>query len=125
MTARYINTDPISKSDLAALRRHYDRELSPLYESINAQKPVNAIGTSGTLENIAAMCGSPTGSNGDKDQHGIIERGKFEKLLAELIDSDTKQRSKIRGLDDQRKDQIVAGAVLVGELFEKLKLKRI
>jgi exopolyphosphatase / guanosine-5'-triphosphate,3'-diphosphate pyrophosphatase len=125
MTARYVNTDPISKSDLAALRRHYDRELSPLYESINAQKPVNAIGTSGTLENIAAICGSPASSNGDKAQHGVIERGKFEKLLCELIDSDTKDRAKIRGLDDQRKDQIIAGAVLVGALFDKLNLKRI
>lgn len=125
MTARYVNTDPISKSDLAGLRRHYDRELAPLYESINAQKPVSAIGTSGTLENIAAMCGSPPASNGDKSQHGVIERGKFEQLLAELIESDTRQRSKIRGLDDQRKDQIIAGAVLVGELFEKLHLKRI
>lgn len=125
MTARYVHTDPISPQDLAALRRHYDRELSPLYDSINAIKPISAIGTSGTLENLAAMCGSPTVTNGDKDVHGIIERGKFEKLLAELIESDTKHRAKMRGLDDQRKDQIVAGAVLVGELFTKLKLKRI
>ena len=54
----------------------------------------------------------------------VIERARFDKLLAELIESDTKERAKIRGLDDQRKDQIVAGAVLVGELFERLDLKR-
>jgi exopolyphosphatase/guanosine-5'-triphosphate,3'-diphosphate pyrophosphatase len=125
MTAKFVHTDPISPQDLASLRRYYDRELSSLYESINSAKPISAIGTSGTLENIAAMCGSPMGTNGDNDAQAIIERGKFEKLLAELIKSDTKQRSKIRGLDDGRKDQIVAGAVLVGELFEKLKLKRI
>jgi exopolyphosphatase/guanosine-5'-triphosphate,3'-diphosphate pyrophosphatase len=77
--------------------------------------PVATIGTSGTLENIAAMCGTP-----DK-----IERDAFDKLMGQLIDSDTKSRSKIKGLDDQRKDQIVAGALLVGDIFERLELKRI
>jgi len=45
--------------------------------------------------------------------------------MGHLIDSDTKSRAKIKGLDDQRKDQIVAGAVLVGEIFERLSIKRI
>lgn len=31
----------------------------------------------------------------------------------------------MRGLDDQRKDQIIAGVLLVRELFERLKIKRI
>src|SRR3954468_7822151 len=57
MTAKYVNTDPISKSDQEALRRNYNRELAPLVASIAALNPINAIGTSGTLENIAAMCG--------------------------------------------------------------------
>jgi exopolyphosphatase/guanosine-5'-triphosphate,3'-diphosphate pyrophosphatase len=125
MTAKFVHTDPISPDDLAALRRHYGRELAPLYAQITALRPVRAIGTSGTLENIAAMCGSPLSTNGDKAAHGGIDRSRFEKMLPELIKSDAKDRSKMCGLDDQRKDQIVAGAVLVGDLFDKLKLKRI
>ena len=61
------------------------------------------------------MCGTP-----DK-----IEREQFDKLMSDLIDSDTKSRAKIKGLDDQRKDQIVAGALLIGEIFERLQIKRI
>jgi exopolyphosphatase/guanosine-5'-triphosphate,3'-diphosphate pyrophosphatase len=115
MTARYVKSDPISKDDLRALRRHYESELAPVMDQIRNQDPVDAIGTSGTLENIAAMCGDPH----------RIERGAFDKLIGVLIDSDTKARGKIKGLDDQRKDQIVAGAVLVGEVFERLNLKQI
>jgi exopolyphosphatase/guanosine-5'-triphosphate,3'-diphosphate pyrophosphatase len=135
MTARYVNEDPIGTSDLAALRRHYDRELTPLCEQIRALRPVCAIGTSGTLENIAAMCGTSASSNGSgapfvgpssgNTRHGAIERPAFEKLLKELIKSNSKERSRMPGLDDQRKDQIVAGAALVGELFDRLNLKRI
>jgi exopolyphosphatase / guanosine-5'-triphosphate,3'-diphosphate pyrophosphatase len=115
MTARYVKSDPICKDDLRALRKHYDSELSSVVEQIAKQNPVAAIGTSGTLENIAAMCGDPQ----------QIDRDSFDKLMSDLIDSDTKSRAKIKGLDDQRKDQIVAGAVLVGEIFDRLNLKQI
>jgi exopolyphosphatase/guanosine-5'-triphosphate,3'-diphosphate pyrophosphatase len=83
------------------------------------------IGTSGTLENIAAMCGTPHESNNGDGPGGIIERGPLEKLVDELLKSRTKDRAKMRGLDDQRKDQIIAGALLVRELFDRLKIKRI
>ena len=74
MTARFVHSDPISKSDREALQRHYDRELGPLCASILALKPVAVIGTSGTLENIAAMCGSPGTSEGNgTSSPGVIE----------------------------------------------------
>lgn len=127
VTAKFVHSDPISKSDRDALQRHYDRELAPLSANILALKPVAAIGTSGTLENIAAMCGtSSTSSEGNgSSSPGTIERDKFDKLLDVLLVSRTNERARMRGLDDGRKDQILAGAMLVGELFERLQLKRI
>lgn len=124
MTARFVHTDPIAEAELNALRRHYDRELRPLVQSVARLKPVKCIGTSGTLENIAAMCGSVAQTNGDGSP-AVIERPSVERLLARLVESDARQRAQIRGLDDQRKDQIVAGVVLVDELMRRLKLKRI
>jgi exopolyphosphatase/guanosine-5'-triphosphate,3'-diphosphate pyrophosphatase len=117
-----VKSDPISKEDLRAIRRHFETELATLIPQIKNLGPVAAIGTSGTLENIAAMCGSTEESD---ISFATIERDAFDTLMGELIDSDTKSRSKIKGLDDQRKDQIVAGALLVGEIFERLQIKRI
>ena len=125
MTAQFVKSDPISERELLQLRKHYEHELSGVAEQIKSLRPVKAIGTSGTLENLAAMCGSLPPSNGNAQPRQAIERHAFEKLLAELLESRTKDRAHIRGLDDQRKDQIVAGAVLVGELFNRLHLKRI
>jgi exopolyphosphatase / guanosine-5'-triphosphate,3'-diphosphate pyrophosphatase len=124
MTATFVKSDPINKADYQALRHFYDGELSPLCKSIGALKPVKVIGTSGTLENIAAMCGSEPSHNGH-ERYAVIERGPFEKMFEELLDSSAKDRAKLRGLDDQRRDQIVAGAVLVNELFQRLSMKRI
>jgi exopolyphosphatase / guanosine-5'-triphosphate,3'-diphosphate pyrophosphatase len=124
MTARFVKSDPISEEDHRHLLKHFDKELTPLIDQIEPLHPVKVIGTSGTLENLAAMCGSEPHQNGH-DHPQVIERARFEKLLAELLESRAKDRARIRGLDDQRKDQIVAGAVLVNELFRRLKLKRI
>lgn len=125
MTAQFVHSDPISDEDQKHLLKLYDKELAPLIKHIEALHPVKVIGTSGTLENLAAMTGSEPPHNGDSGHHQIIERSRFEKLLAQLLDSRTKDRARIRGLDDQRKDQIVAGALLVSELFRRLRLRRI
>src|SRR5436190_12502357 len=55
MTAKYVTSDPVSPADLKALAAHYDRELTPICNQVLAMQPVAAIGTSGTIENLAAM----------------------------------------------------------------------
>ncbi|HVT87995.1 MAG TPA: Ppx/GppA phosphatase family protein [Tepidisphaeraceae bacterium] len=123
MTAQYVKSDPISDQDQKKLLKHFDDVLDPLAGDILALKPVKAIGTSGTLEAMATMCGAH--SNGNGHSTTVIERAEFESLIARLLKSDSDDRSSMRGLDDQRRDQIVAGALLVDQLFNRLHLRRI
>lgn len=122
MTARYIKSDPVDAKELAALLRHYRQELGPLCESIRALSPVRVLGSSGTMENLAAMCGSAAKSNGDGAP--VIERGEIDALTSRLLESRAKERAVMTGLDAKRQDQIIAGAVLVRELFQQLDLKK-
>lgn len=117
MTAKFVHSDPIDGKELVALKSHFDRELAPICDSIAELKPVKAIGTSGTLQSIAQLCAHLKGG-----EARVIERGTLAKLLSKLIDTTSKQRAKIPGLDDQRKDQIIAGVLLTHQVFEKLKL---
>ena len=130
MTATYVKSDPIAPADLKALQAHYDRELTPICEQVQSHKPAQALGTSGTLENLAAMCATLAvipGHGGSPGHHhgGVIEREPLNKLLGRLLSSTTAERAMMKGLDDQRKDQIIAGAVLVSELFKRLNLDRL
>ncbi|HRK29721.1 MAG TPA: Ppx/GppA phosphatase family protein [Tepidisphaeraceae bacterium] len=125
LTARFVKSDPMSKDDRKAMARHFEKELGPLFEDIRRLKPASVIGTSGTLENIAQLC---DGMFAEADEHGLIgtiERGRFDKLLDKLVDATQAERASMRGLDDQRKDQILAGALMVKEVFERLGVKRI
>lgn len=127
MTARFVKSDPISDEDRLALLKHYEHELTPICEQIAALKPIGAIGTSGTLENLAAMCcpdATAAVGNGS-DPQLVIERARFQEMVSELVKSKSKDRAKMLALDPQRQDQIVAGSLLVNELFDRLKLKKI
>jgi exopolyphosphatase/guanosine-5'-triphosphate,3'-diphosphate pyrophosphatase len=121
MTAQFVSTDPISPAELKSLSAFYEKELTPVCESILALHPVAAIGTSGTLENLAAMCAALE----KKDAAQAIEREALSRLLVRLIESRAKDRATMPGLDDQRKDQILAGALLVSELLRRLNLSEI
>jgi exopolyphosphatase/guanosine-5'-triphosphate,3'-diphosphate pyrophosphatase len=121
MTARYIKSDPASEAEIKALLGHYEAELRPLVEAIRALKPVRFIGTSGTLENLAAICSKPS-SNGDGEL--VLEAGPLSKVLGQLAEMTSEDRARIKGLDDKRRDQILAGALLVDELFQRLNIER-
>src|SRR5262249_11862803 len=120
MTAQFVKSDPISAADKAALLAHYEHELAPIAGEILKLKPARAVGTSGTLENIALLCSPHPGhgnGNGSATAVHTIERSTFSKVLDELLHSNSKKRSAMPGLDEGRRDQIVAGALLVDELF--------
>ncbi len=126
MTARFVKSDPIDESELKALLRHYDLELTPIIAAISKLSPVGVIGTSGTIENLALMCGeSLTQENGNGQASAVLPRRPLERIVHRLLESRSKDRERIKGLDEQRKDQILAGALLAHELFERLDIEQI
>ena len=121
MTARFINSDPVQNTELEALRSHYDAELTPLIDDIRKLAPQRAIATSGTFENLAAMCGSEIPGQTPP----ILRQDDLRHLLDRLLQSRSKDRAKMQGLDSQRKDQIIAGALLAWEIMTRLDIKQI
>jgi exopolyphosphatase/guanosine-5'-triphosphate,3'-diphosphate pyrophosphatase len=121
MTAQFIKSDPVDAADLEKLLNHYDREITPVVQNIGQLKPVDALGTSGTLENLAALCGSAS----EPDGRGVIEAERLSRVVGKLIESRAKDREKLAGLDEQRRDQIIAGALLANEIMRRLDLKKI
>ncbi len=122
MTARFIKNDPPTKKELKKLREHYREELTQVVQqSIRTAQPPHPaaiVGTSGTLESIAAMCA--VGGKSLADAPRIIDAKRLDKLVALLIKRTSDQRAHVPGLDAGRKDQIIAGVVLVQELFKAL-----
>jgi exopolyphosphatase/guanosine-5'-triphosphate,3'-diphosphate pyrophosphatase len=132
MTAAHVKSDPISEKDYQALMQHYARDLEVICDHIRKLKPDRVIGTSGTLECIATMLHPPAattrassnGSSDDTPKPLVIERAALHELVEKLLKSDSAKRATIAGLDEARRDQIIAGVVLVGEIFKRLHIRR-
>src|SRR4051812_46933176 len=130
MTAKFVKSDPVEPRDIRALLAHYDRELTPLAEQINRLKPVRVVGTSGTIDNLIDMAAAVRGGDGgggggaDGAQRTLTRQG-LKAVLGVLLETRSADRAKLKGLDDKRKDQIIAGALLTDELFRRLQVDRI
>lgn len=120
ITSRFVKSDPIDKSDRKALRAHFHAELDGLFDQIRSLKPVRVIGTSGTFENLAQLCGDT-----DDDGNPVVGRKSFSRVLKQLLASDASKREKIPGLDSHRKEQIVAASLLIDFMMDELKIDRI
>jgi exopolyphosphatase / guanosine-5'-triphosphate,3'-diphosphate pyrophosphatase len=121
MTAQFCKSDPLSKADRLLMLGHYENELADVIRNVKKHQPDTVLGTSGTLENIASMCGSETDAGGNT----IINRKRFDKVYRQIVKTNAAERETIGGLDDQRKEQIVAAVVLVHFLFEHIQMKQI
>ena len=120
LTASFVKSDPVSKSDRKAIDAHFHDQLDGLVQQIKRAKPVRVIGTSGTFENVAALCGET-----DKDGCPVITRKRFHSVLKKLLASDAETREAMPALDAHRKEQIVAAAMLIGFVFDELAIKQI
>ena len=124
MTGTFVHSDPINKDDREKLLAHYEELLAPLAEKVKAAGPTRVVGTSGTLENIGALCGDEPPEDAPAGIVGVIEKKSLEKLAKKIAKTDGTERGRMRGLDEGRKDQIVAGVLLVRELFRHFEIDR-
>jgi exopolyphosphatase/guanosine-5'-triphosphate,3'-diphosphate pyrophosphatase len=121
LTQQFIQSDPPSKKELDALEKHIRKTLKPTLQQIRDLKPLRVIGTSGTMENIAAMCALQHGE--EIHRHRLlthITAADFDLVYKRLVRLPLDDRRRIPGLDPGRADQIAAGATVVRHLFDKL-----
>lgn len=126
LTQQFIHDDPPSKRDLAALDDYLDDILKPLIAQVRALGVNRVIGTSGTMENLVAMCHAQYGE--EDTRHRLLSRMSREDFLEvfkRLRRLPLEERRDMPGLDPGRADQIIAGAALVHYLFDHLAIDTI
>jgi exopolyphosphatase/guanosine-5'-triphosphate,3'-diphosphate pyrophosphatase len=126
LTQQFVHSDPISNKDRDRLEAHLRETLKPTMEQIKALAPRRVIGTSGTLENLVSLAVSQHGS--EIIRHRLLTQmtlQDFDDVYKRLLRLPVAERKRLPGLDPGRADQIVAGAILVRYLFDKLDITHI
>lgn len=125
LTERFFGEKDIDSKAIKHCREYIKGYMTPVTrESIKYNYEI-AIGSSGTIINIANIINVSKGSAADTRLNNFVfTKDELHAAVAEILEAKTvKQRLKIPGIDPQRADILPAGAILLEQIFKELKIK--
>ena len=119
LTADFVDSDPISKADRRALRAHLTTALRHIARETARHEPKLVVGSSGTLEDLAAMVAARRDAQVPVSLNQLtFTRDEFLPLHEEIVTSKASERRRMDGLEPRRVDLIVAGSTFLATAFE-------
>jgi exopolyphosphatase/guanosine-5'-triphosphate,3'-diphosphate pyrophosphatase len=111
---------------VTACRQYVRSFLTPAIADVRGHSPFRAVGSSGTILNLAriaaAAAGRDPGVVGSGDE---FTRDEVRVVVGDILARRTAaERADIVGLDEKRRDIIPAGAILLEEILDLLELER-
>jgi len=126
MGERFVTSDPLSARDERRLVKHVERSIDPHLERIRQAGFECVVGTSGTILALGALAHEQTGpARPDSLHHLTIKADRIHALRKRLVSMSLKDRMKLRGLDPERADIIVPGAVILDTLLSRVGAREI
>ncbi len=130
LSKEYVTTDPISDNELKVLRAYVrgmlERPVDEIWRNLQLNEVPRMIGTSGTIETIAAIhAKDELGEVPDPLNGYEVSRKDIEKIVKKLAKMSYKERLDVSGISDKRAEIIVPGAVILLEAMKMLKLDSI
>ena len=121
LTDRFFPSGKIGEGAVKACRRHIRSFVAPVAHEAREIGFEVAVGCSGTIASMAYVCAARRGESLRSATNAIIEYSELNDVVADLITRPgPKDRLSVPGLDPARSDVIVAGAVLLRQLFKAL-----
>jgi exopolyphosphatase/guanosine-5'-triphosphate,3'-diphosphate pyrophosphatase len=126
LTEKFFNGDPDRPADINQCSLHVEGMLGPIKRDIEKLNPDIIIGSSGTIQSIAGMIIADKGDPLPRSLNSYeISDDSLFKIRNILNGADTlKKRTKIPGLDVKRADIIVAGSIILQEIFKQFSIKK-
>ena len=124
LTEQHVDSDPVSAEDWKELRRAIDRVLGRRLGRPPFVTPV-MIGSGGTFSTLASLSMFERQGEAGPGQGYRLTRSEWHRLTARLRDAPLDVRRKMRGLNPDRADIIVAGAAAVDRLSRHLGAREI
>ncbi len=130
LSALFVKSDPISDKEYRALRNYVrgmlERPVEDLISQLKPGETPRMIGTSGTIEAVAMLQAFQAQGSPLENLNGYsITREQVHQAIQRLRKLTYDQRVGLSGLNERRAEIIVAGALILREAMELLKLDSI
>jgi exopolyphosphatase/guanosine-5'-triphosphate,3'-diphosphate pyrophosphatase len=121
MTESFVRSDPLSAKDEAKLVRHVKQSLDGKIEELREAGFDKLVGTSGTILALGALALAGEGEDAPETLHHVtVPASKIHAIRKRLVASDLRARLKLPAMDESRADIIVAGAIVLDEILDRL-----
>ncbi|MAT39500.1 MAG: exopolyphosphatase [Ectothiorhodospiraceae bacterium] len=122
LTRRFFQSDETKQSEIEACRQWVIGALNPIERKMEGERYDIAVGSSGTILNLAAVACTMKGRDSAVDEGSVVvTREELRPVFKAILNEPTVDgRKKIPGLDPARADIIVAGAIILMETMDRL-----
>jgi exopolyphosphatase / guanosine-5'-triphosphate,3'-diphosphate pyrophosphatase len=125
MSERFVKSDPLSARDEARLVKHVEGALEPHLDRFRDRFEV-AVGTSGTILALGSLAlERQQGAPPESLHHAAVPAEALRAVRRWLASTDVRDRLKTPGLDEARADIIVAGAILLDTIVQRLGVRQL
>jgi exopolyphosphatase/guanosine-5'-triphosphate,3'-diphosphate pyrophosphatase len=115
----------ISKKIYIAMRAYIDETLLGTIKALRTYRLDCAIGSSGTIENLADIASRVLHHGETRSQEAVLSRDDLRRVIALLRTRSVEERKKIPGMNPDRADIIIGGAAILESLMEALDIPQI
>ncbi len=127
LTEQFVRSDPPKKADRTAVQEEIDRHLDTIswLDEASGHENRTLVGLGGTIRNLARMQavqeGFPMGT-----LHGyVFYRSSLEEIINQLSSLPLVERKKLAGLNSDRADIILPGAMVIATIMDRLEKDRL
>jgi exopolyphosphatase/guanosine-5'-triphosphate,3'-diphosphate pyrophosphatase len=120
MTERFFRSDPPAKSEWQALKEHLSRLFRDL-DWFKCAPGMQLVGMGGTIRNLANIDQHLRSYPLERLHAYQLDRDRLELVIDELRKRTIKQRMDVPGINDERADVILAGALVLRQLMRHSK----
>lgn len=126
LTQRFFHGGETDSKSIKACRQFIKGYMTNVTREINRYNYETAVGSSGTITNIANIINVKRGGEPDTRLNNFsFTKEELFAVVEELLEAKSvKQKLKIPGLDPARADIITAGALIIEQIFKELKIKK-
>jgi exopolyphosphatase / guanosine-5'-triphosphate,3'-diphosphate pyrophosphatase len=113
------SADPVSADQYKRVQHHIRDTIVHSMKKVRSMKPAIAIGSSGTIMNLAEIAQksvSPNGNTGDP----VLSYKDLQTVIDLLCSLPLDQRRKVPGMNPERADIIIAGAAILEHFMKEL-----
>ena len=126
LTDRFFPGGDIHAKAVGECRTYVRSFLAPAVADVRGLAPFTAVGSSGTILNLARIVAAQNSDASSVTSGATFTADGLRKAVATILErKHAADRAGIAGLDDDRRDIIVGGAILLAEIVDLLSIERI